>query len=239
VRLDLADRLHRGLEWAGPAAALSEQKIEACLNFLEHLYRWNRVHSLTAVPSLEAAVDRHLVDALRAWPRLNEALSGAQGRPRILDIGAGTGVPGIPLAIVLEDTEWILVERVARKAAFLRQAIARLGLADRVRVAQSDVRNLHVDSGCEIILSRAFAALPRFVDWTFHLSNARTQWGYLAGRLENIEGLASAVDVESGRAVEIALLPNRPVFWVQVQALGASNERHLVWVGQIKNGSLG
>lgn len=238
MRPDLADRLIRGLGGSGSGTALSVQQIEACLEFLEHLYRWNRVHSLTAVPSLEAAVDRHLVDALRAWPCVDEALKGMAGRPCILDVGAGTGVPGIPLAIALENTQWVLVERVARKAAFLRQAIARLGLADRVRVAQTDVRDLQMDSGCEIILSRAFAALPRFVDWTFHLSNAHTQWGYLAGRMERVEGLDSAIQVDSGRAVEVKLLPNRSPFWVRAQTLGASMERHLVWVGHNESSRL-
>lgn len=231
VQPELEDRLIQGL--AQISLALTTEQRARCLDFLEHLYRWNRVHSLTAVPSLDMAVDRHLLDALQVAPGLAGALAGQEGQPLVLDVGAGTGVPGIPLAIALPQTRWTLVERVARKAAFLRQAISRLGLAGRVSVAQADVRDLQMDSGCEIILSRAFAALPRFVDWTFHLSNSSTQWVYLAGRMERVEGLDAMGRVDLEQESEVSLLPNRPRLSVRVEVLGqAVVERHVVWIRQ-------
>lgn len=254
---DASLRLSQGLAGAGLTATADQ--ISKWLTFLELLYRWNRVHSLTSVP-LEraavgsaavggAAVERHLMDALLVWPHLAQALEmPREGAARqILDVGSGTGVPGIPLAIALPGTQWLLVERVARKAAFLRQAVARLGLSDRVAVAQTDVRDLTAPAGYEIILSRAFAALPRFIEWTQHLAHAQTRWGYLAGRLEHIPELESSPQgglhgPEPGQEGVLEVRMAEGVLGragdgrrrvIQALALTPQGDRHLVWVSML------
>jgi len=231
VQPDLAPQLQAGLAQMGVSA--SPAQMENWVAFLGLLYRWNRVHSLTAVPEHEQAVNRHLLDALRVWPHLLQVIQRhpGPGAAEILDVGSGTGVPAIPLAIALPQTHWTLVERVARKAAFLRQAIGRLGLADRVRVAQSDVRDLTRAVGYEIILSRAFAALPRFVEWTQHLAHEQTQWAYLAGRLERIPGLQAEHRLALSQPIALAGLSTEAgQRLVQAVALGSQSDRHLVWV---------
>jgi 16S rRNA (guanine527-N7)-methyltransferase len=237
VQPDSSARLLEGIARIGQTA--SPEQSANWLAFLEYLYRWNRVHSLTAVPGIEQAVDRHLLDALAAWPGLASRVGGRRGPglPLILDVGAGTGVPGIPLAIAMPQTRWVLVERVARKAAFLRQAVARLSLGDRVTVSQVDVRDLSGISSCAIILSRAFAALPRFVEWTAHLADETTQWAYLAGRLERVQGIGT--DESEGTlagpvATEFVVVVGgvERSLWVRAERLDCLGERHLVWVSQ-------
>jgi 16S rRNA (guanine527-N7)-methyltransferase len=112
----IAARLRdRGFEpGADEAAALA-----AYLNLLEH---WNRVHNLTGVRDRAELVDRHLVESLALEPFVVGA--------RVADIGSGAGLPGIPLAIRLPEISFTLIESRRKRASFLRQVAATLGLAN-------------------------------------------------------------------------------------------------------------
>ena len=221
----LVELLQRG--WSGlsigsvPRPDLSGAQAEALAKFARLLFQWNQVHSLTAVETLEAYVDRHLLDGLSAWPGLK-----AQ---RLCDVGSGTGVPGLPLALVMPGLEVTLVERVARKAAFLRHAIAQLGLAGRVTVCQQDVRDLRGLQPYEMMVSRAFAALESFIDWTFHLSMPGTQWLYMAGKLSEIKHLNQNSYHHPQQMDALVLDRIEPVTGTPM----ASAERNLVWIRRL------
>ncbi len=104
-------------------------------------------------------VERH-VDHARAMGTLLDVAvwSGA----RVVDLGAGGGVPGLVLALEHPTTEWILVESGQRRASFLIEAIERLGLASRVRVyadrAEVAGREAALRARCDIVTARSFAA---------------------------------------------------------------------------------
>ena len=91
--------------------------------YLALLAKWNRVHNLTAVREPEQMVALHLLDSLAILPQLGSALS-------LLDVGTGAGLPGIPIAIARPDVTVTLLDSSHKKAAFLAQAKAELGLAN-------------------------------------------------------------------------------------------------------------
>jgi len=155
IAASLADGL-AGLELALDAAA--QAKLVAYLRLIE---KWNRVHNLTAVREPEKMVVLHLLDSLAVLPHVAAAST-------LLDVGAGAGLPGIPLAIARPDLAVTLLEASHKKATFLRQAKAELGLVN-VQVACERVEKWHPATAYDIVVSRAFAELADFVVQAGHL----------------------------------------------------------------------
>src|SRR4051812_21290952 len=106
-------------EWSVPSDPAQRA---ALIRYCELLLTWNAHINLTGARTLDALLDMHLPDAF--------ALAGAlEGRARVVDVGSGGGLPGIPLAVLRPGLELVLVEPTAKKVAFLRTAIRDLGLA--------------------------------------------------------------------------------------------------------------
>lgn len=123
--------------------------------YLDELARWNRRVNLTAVPP-ERRWDKHVGEVME----LLAVCSPAMGA-RVVDVGAGGGVPGIPMAVLRADLEVTLVESDRRKAGFLTHAAGVLGLGN-VRVlaerAEELGRRQGVRAGFDVAVSRALAA---------------------------------------------------------------------------------
>ena len=98
--------------------------------FLSLLERWNRAYNLTAVRDPEAMVVRHVLDSLSILPWLEG--------PRVLDVGSGAGLPGIPLAIIRPDCEFVLLDSNGKRTRFMSQAAAELKLPN-VSVVRSRI----------------------------------------------------------------------------------------------------
>ncbi|HSG20284.1 MAG TPA: 16S rRNA (guanine(527)-N(7))-methyltransferase RsmG [Burkholderiaceae bacterium] len=211
------------------ARPLSQAQADQLAAFLEGMSRWNAVHNITAVGA-EASVPRHILDALVAWPSLLDHL-GDELNPVILDVGSGNGVPGLPWAVVAPSLQVHLVERVARKAAFLRRAARDLGLSGRVSVFQESVESgaglvaAAPPQGYAIIASRAFAALEDFLGLTWQHAGPGTCWLYMAGKLSEIKGLSGSVYIHPEHASRYALASIEPV-----RVPGQAGDRHLIWI---------
>ena len=94
--------------------------------FAEELLRWNRKVNLTAITSPEEVLEKHLLDCLAVLPAL-------AGSGSLLDLGAGAGLPGIPLCLARPSLQVTLVDAVAKKVGFIKHAIAQLKLAPGAR----------------------------------------------------------------------------------------------------------
>ncbi len=117
--------------------------------YISEIQLWNTRVDLVRVRHPEDLVVRHILDSVVAAPRLQTI-----GPVEWADFGSGAGLPGIPLAIVLPQMRFSLVERSGRRAAFLRGTIALLGLKDRVSVIEEDVSRLSTRYGG--VVFRAF-----------------------------------------------------------------------------------
>ncbi len=126
------------------------------LEYLALLDKWNRTHNLTAIRERERMVTHHLLDALATLPHLPGAAL------RLIDVGSGGGLPGVPLAIARPQWHVTLLDSNRKKAAFLRQAAAELPLAN-VAVAAMRAEDYIPDTPFDVAISRAFADLAQFV----------------------------------------------------------------------------
>ncbi|MCB1736510.1 MAG: 16S rRNA (guanine(527)-N(7))-methyltransferase RsmG [Gammaproteobacteria bacterium] len=134
--------------------ALPDSAIHHLLAYRDLIVKWNRVYNLTSVGSADEMIERHLVDSLSIAPLIK--------RGSVLDIGSGAGLPGIPLAIVLPDRAFTLVDTSAKRTRFMVQAIAELRLTN-VRVVQTRIERFSPGEDFTTITSRAFSALHDFV----------------------------------------------------------------------------
>lgn len=130
------------------------------LTYLELLQKWNRVFNLTSITDPRDMVYLHLIDSLMISPFLHG--------DRLLDVGTGAGLPGIPLAIIHPQQQWVLLDKNSKKTRFLTQAIAELELANS-EIMHARCENFHPTLGFSSILSRAFGTLRLFVETTEHL----------------------------------------------------------------------
>jgi 16S rRNA (guanine527-N7)-methyltransferase len=137
------------LEIRLPEAACA--RLAAYLTLLE---RWNRAYNLTAVREPEAMVVRHLLDSLSILPWLEGS--------RVLDVGSGAGLPGIPLAVARPEYEFCLLDSNGKRTRFLTQAAAELRLPN-VSVVRSRVEDYRPVTLFNSVVSRAFATLAELV----------------------------------------------------------------------------
>lgn len=163
---------------------LSESQSHALARYGALLLRWNTVHNLTAIKTPEEVLTHHLLDSLAIVPQIG-SICGY--RPmRVLDVGSGGGLPGIPLAIAAPELHVTLVDKVQKKIAFLTQAKLELALTN-VDCVHSRVEALHDASLFELIVTRAFASLAQFVASTRHLLAPGGWWGAMKGTLPSAE----------------------------------------------------
>jgi 16S rRNA (guanine527-N7)-methyltransferase len=153
-------------------AALSENKFEISetiqqlfIQYLELLQRWNKAFNLTAITDIHDMIWLHIVDSLA----LNPYLHGT----RIIDVGTGAGLPGIPLALINPDKHFVLLDSNSKKTRFLTQAKMTLGINNieiiHARCEDFGAKN-PVPEPFDSIVSRAFSSIAVMLERTQHLA---------------------------------------------------------------------
>ena len=183
------------------------------------LLAWTSAINLTAIRDPAAAATSHVLDSLAAIPSLR-----AMGADRLLDLGSGGGLPGIPVAIALPAREALLVEPIAKKARFLATAVAAMGWTARMTVATTRAEALATDprqrGQWPIITTRAVAATAELVELAFPLLTD-------GGRL--VAWKRGDLDSElADAAVAVAGLGGGRIETVQVELPGLAGHRLVV-----------
>lgn len=138
----------------------SDEIINKFVTYLTLLKTWNKVFNLTNITDPREMVYLHIIDSLSVQPYLT-------GK-RLLDVGSGAGLPGIPLAIINPDQEWALLDKNNKKTRFQTQVIAELGLKN-MQAVHSRCEDFHPTQCFDTILSRAFGTLRMFIETTEHM----------------------------------------------------------------------
>jgi 16S rRNA (guanine527-N7)-methyltransferase len=183
-----------GLELALPAGAMDQ-----LANYLDLLVKWNRVYNLTAIREEARLVSHHVIDSLAVVPHLPAG--------NILDVGSGAGLPGIPIAISCPDRDVVLLDASHKKSAFLKQAVAELGLAN-AQVVIERVEAYRPARLFNTVISRAFSDLADFVKLAGHLCAADGVMIAMKGLYPNEEivRLPASWQLEKTLRLEIPML---------------------------------
>jgi 16S rRNA (guanine527-N7)-methyltransferase len=187
--MNLAERLRTGL--AGLHIDLPETQRGQLLAFMALLEKWNKTYNLTAIHEPERMLTHHLLDSLAALPHL--------GSGRLLDVGSGAGLPGIPLAIGRPSLQLTLLDASHKKCAFMQQALIELGLVN-TEVVHGRAESWGSPAPYAQIISRAFSDLSEFVVLTDHLLAPGGQWLAMKGlypyeEISQLKGASFARDV--------------------------------------------
>jgi 16S rRNA (guanine527-N7)-methyltransferase len=189
----VAPRLDQGLSQLG--IAVDEHQRQQLLGLLALLHKWNRAYNLTAVREVDDMVSRHVLDSAAVLPYV-------QG-PRLLDVGAGPGLPGIVLAILAPQLDVTLLDSNGKKVRFQRQAVMELGL-ENVTPVQARVEQFEA-AAFDQVISRAFASLVDFVTLTRQLPSADGQWLAMKGpgADDELRDLPAGIRLEKRHLLEV------------------------------------
>ena len=125
---------------------------------LETLYKdWNLKINVVSRKDIDELYLRHVLHSL-GIAKVMSFLPDA----KVLDVGTGGGFPGIPLAILYPETQFHLVDSIAKKLKVVNEVVDGLGLTN-VKTTHDRVEN--IDDQFDFIVSRAVAAMPTFVHW--------------------------------------------------------------------------
>jgi 16S rRNA (guanine527-N7)-methyltransferase len=176
------------------------------MEYVTELMNWNRVYNLTSVRKPTDIVTRNILDSLSVLPHL-------QGN-RVLDIGTGAGLPGIPLAIACPERQFVLLDSSSKKLRFVQQTLGILEL-DNVTLENARIEDYRPGELFDTIICRAFSDLPDFYSHASHLCRP-------GGRLLAMKGVYPMTEIECMTDKTII----DEVIALKVPGLDA--ERHLV-----------
>ncbi len=217
----LQNDLQKGL------AELGRDLDDACqsqlLAYLDLIAKWTQVYNLTAVRDAHEMLTHHLLDSLAVVQPLRRVLgemaalrAGSDARTsfRLLDVGAGAGLPGVVIAITCPEVMVTCVDTVAKKAAFVQQVAASLTLPN-LKGLHARVETL--TEPYDVVCSRAFASLKDFTTWSRTALAPHGVWLAMKGKHPDAELAELPKDVQ--------------VFHVEpLKVPGLDAERCIVWM---------
>ena len=174
------------------------------LRYLGELVLWNKAYNLTSVREPAEMVTRHLLDSLAVLP---------YARGRVLDVGSGAGLPGIPLALANAALAVTVLDSNGKKARFLRHAARQIPVL--VEVVEARAEAYSPVQRFDTVVSRAFASFREFLETTEPLGADDGRWLAMKGKLDRQE----LADVPPGFRVEQE---------IQLKVPGLDEERHLI-----------
>ena len=186
----MSDLLQKGLKEFG---FLDEEIPSLCQkmeSYIKELILFNSAYNLTNTSDHDELVTRHILDSLSAAQNIKKIAEKIGPDVKIADIGSGGGLPGIPLAVAFPQFNFFLVERMAKRCAFLENCAAILGLKN-VTVWNKEAEKVPAES-FDISVFRAFRPLDEKMIKTL-LSLTKTG-GFLAAYKAKSENIKTEMD---------------------------------------------
>ena len=139
---------------------MTENQQSLLLEYVQRLIHWNKAYNLVSCSDPQDLIYRHLLDSLSVFPWLEGS--------RCVDVGSGAGLPGIPLAIMCPERRFLLLDSNGKRCKFLYQTKLALQL-ENVEVHRGRCEQYQPAQGFDNVISRAFASLADFIQFSSHL----------------------------------------------------------------------
>jgi 16S rRNA (guanine527-N7)-methyltransferase len=185
---------------------LTEEQQLQLIRYVLMMHKWNKAYNLTSVRDPQQMVIKHIVDSIVVAPYLDKI--------HYIDVGTGPGLPGIPLAIMCPDKQFILLDSLGKRVRFMKQVAYELKI-DNIEPVQSRVEDFVPNVKIDGVLSRAFASLKDMLHWCQHLVDSQGVFLALKGQLS---------------ADEMECLPLEFILQetIKLDVPGLEGERHIV-----------
>lgn len=172
---------------------LPDQQKAQLVGFVRLLDKWNKAYNLTSVRNPDEMLVKHIMDSLVVSQHL-------QGE-KFIDVGTGPGLPGIPLAIINPDKQFVLLDSLGKRITFIKNVLRELGIQNVIPVL-SRVEE-YQEQQFDGVLSRAFASLDDMVNWCYHLPNENGKFYALKGVYDETEAQAVKKTIELVDVIEL------------------------------------
>ena len=184
------------------------EQCEKLVDYVLLMHKWNKAYNLTSVREPEKMLVKHIVDSIAVTPFLH--------KQQYIDVGTGPGLPGIPLAIMCPDKQFILLDSLGKRVRFMTQVAYELKLPN-IQPVQARVEDYQPTGRIDGVISRAFASLKDMLHWCPHLVDSEGVFLALKGQLPSDE----MADIPAGFMVEACNKLAIP---------GLEGERHIVHI---------
>jgi 16S rRNA (guanine527-N7)-methyltransferase len=186
---------------------VSDEQVALLIQYVGLLNKWNKAYNLTSVRDPKDMIIKHIMDSLMVGPLLKGE--------SFIDVGTGPGLPGIPLAILYPNRDFVLLDSLGKRITFLRQVVFQLKLKN-VTPVKARVEQYHPEKPFDGVLSRAFSSLIDMVTWCDHLVSVEH------GRFLALKGLYPSDEV-SALPSNISVAKSHTIVVPQLEG-----ERHLI-----------
>lgn len=195
------DRLRSGAATFG--VSLSKEQLEIFDNYAALLHEANRKANLVANAEADIVLVSHLLDSLSCL-----AVTAIEPGWRVLDVGSGAGLPGLPLAIAVPSARVVLLDSVDKRTRFLRQVTRELGLGNVEVVggrAEGIARDNRYRDAFDLVVARAVAPLPILVEYSLPFVKTGAEFIALRGPKADEETAAAeaAITELKGQLLEV------------------------------------
>lgn len=201
---------------------ISKDKAEKIYNYMNLILEWNEKINLTAITEVEDIILKHFVDSLTILKYLGK-------ENKIVDVGTGAGFPGIPLNILDEENNYLLLDSLNKRINFLNEVIEKNEL-NNIKTIHSRVeefgQNKNYREKFEIAVSRAVAPLNILAEYLIPLVKVGGIAICMKGsNIEEIDEAKNAIDILGGKIekIENIMLPDSNI------------SRNIIIIRKVKN----
>lgn len=186
----------------------SDKQLKALERYLDMVYEYNKKFNLTGTKDKEGILVRHILDSI-ALIKFKEELFGINGNGyKVLDVGTGAGLPGIPLSIMMENMVFYLLESSSKKINFLEAVIKEINLKNIVLLkgrAEQLARETGYREVFNIVVSRAVAKFNILIELTIPFCRINGKIIFYKSKkiFSEIDAAGEAADMLGGKIGEL------------------------------------